>query len=37
MAVGYSALTVVVAAFYTLAFALVAASARAQRASRLAA
>jgi len=37
MAVGYSALTVVVAAFYTLAFALVAASTRAERAARLAA
>jgi hypothetical protein len=32
MAVGYAALTVVVAAFYTMAFALVAASSRASRA-----
>jgi Spermine/spermidine synthase domain len=37
MAVGYSALTVVVAAFYTLAFVCLAVSARAERASRLAA
>jgi hypothetical protein len=37
MALGYSALTVVVAAFYTLAFALVAASTRAEQAARLAA
>jgi hypothetical protein len=37
MAVGYSALTLVVAAFYTMAFALVAASTRAERRARLAA
>ena len=37
MAIGYSALTIVVAAFYTLAFALMAASRRAERPAHLAA